>query len=384
MSVEIGTATSAIDLLDKLNAFIVKGHSLAPSYTGTGNGTITGTIGTASSVFETITITFTSATAFNVVGSVTGSMGSGTVGTLFTHARASFTVNAGGTAWVASDTIAFVMTPPWVQMRGVAGSEYIWKAPGNANSDQIFVGSKYFSDATGGYHNWQLGGFTAYSAGIEFGLQAGSIVNSSSVRGPVLPLWDQAIPYWFIANGRRVIVVAKVSTYYESAYLGFIEAYPTPNQWPYPLAVGGSMAWNTEPAATSSNWKYTNTSGYPHRAFPMAYGETNNWKTQLRMRRPDGSWIGHAVAYSADYGAIWPYANSMTNLKPNLDGSYPIFPIVLSDSTPNVYGRLDGVWATTGVNNSPESTFTIGRETWLVAQNISRNTAVDLFVVKLD
>ncbi|HQL48389.1 MAG TPA: hypothetical protein PLC09_06955, partial [Holophaga sp.] len=98
MSWTLGTASSYTDLLTRLNAFLVVGHALPPVYTGTGNGLITGLIGTASSVQETITVTLTGATTFDVSGSETGAMGSGTVGTPFSHANVAFTVTAGSTA----------------------------------------------------------------------------------------------------------------------------------------------------------------------------------------------------------------------------------------------------------------------------------------------
>ena len=56
MSIEIDTASSSADLLTRLNAFLVKGHTLTPHYTGTGTGLLAGAIGTAVSVQETITI----------------------------------------------------------------------------------------------------------------------------------------------------------------------------------------------------------------------------------------------------------------------------------------------------------------------------------------
>mgnify|MGYP001304100193 CR=1 FL=1 len=382
MSMEIGTATSATDLLDRLNTFMLKGHSLTPTYTGTGNGTISGVIGTAASVQETITVTLTGATTFDVSGSVTGSMGSGTVGTPFAHAKVAFTVNAGGTDWVSGDTISFVMTPPWVAMRSTAGSEYIWKAPGNANTDAIYVGARYFTDPVG-YYNWQLGGFTGYSAGVDFGLQPGSITNSASLRGVVLPLWNQSIPYWFFANGRRVVVIAKVSSQFEAAYLGFLESYPSPAQWPYPLVVGGSMAFSSEPEAGSTSWAYSY-SGDQHTAFPKAkpYNMTNF--SQLRVRLPDGSWKGFSSAGYSAPGAIWPYTGTMSDFRPNLDGSYPLLPIVLSDATPNTYGRFDGVFATTGYGNGAENVLTVGRDSWLVVQNVYRNTKTDFYAVRMD
>ena len=261
MSWESGTASSSADLLDKLNAFLLKGHTLPPVYTGTGNGTLTGAIGTAASVQEVITVTFSSATAFTVSGSVTGAMGSGTVGTAFSHAVAAFTVAAGSTAWAAGDTIQVVMTPPWAQQRGVAGSEYIWRAPGNAGADQIFVGaSRFYDTGSGNYDNWRLGGFTGYGSANTFTNQPGGCT------GPVLCLWAQSIPYWFIADGARVKVVAQVSTVFESAYLGYPDLYASPGQFPYPVVVGGSMAWAIEPSSASSNWRYSYT-GDEHGAF---------------------------------------------------------------------------------------------------------------------
>lgn len=248
MSFITGTATDYSDMLTKLDAFLVKGHSLTPVYTGTGNGTITGIIGTSSSVQETITVTLSTVTTFSVSGSVTGSMGTGVVGVAFSHAVAAFTVVAGGTAWVAGDTITFVMTPPWVQQRGVSGSEYIWKAPGNTGADSIYVGAIAYSNAVG-YYNWRLGGSTGYTSGNTFTNQPGYV----GTPGPHIPLWNSTITYWFVASGRRVVIIAKISAQYESAYLGFPIQYPTPSSWPYPLIVGGSMSFNGEPAAGSTS-----------------------------------------------------------------------------------------------------------------------------------
>lgn len=372
MSWETGTATDYLDLLNKLDAFLVKGHALPPSYTGTGTGLISGVIGTSTSVQETITITFTSATAFGVVGSVTGSMGSGTVGSAFSHARAGFTISAGGTAWAATDTIVFVMTPPWAQMRGVAGSEYIWRAPGNANTDQIFVGASAFANTSADYYNWRLGGFTGYTAGVAFASQPGAQTR------PCLCLINQGIPYWFAADGRRAVMVAKVSTVYESLYLGLLDAYASPGQWPYPLAVGGSMAWDTEPVASDSAWRWSN-QAENHAAFWKSNNVLSSYlPTSLMLRQSDGSWRGFwAKGTDANHGAIWPWVWGMTDLRPNLDGTYPLVPIVLSDDrsgTTNVFGEFAGLMATTGHSNVSENLHSVGRESWLVVQDIYRTT----------
>lgn len=76
----------------------------------TGNGTCTQVYGGPDSVAENITITFTSATAFGVTGSVSGAMAAGTVGTLYKSAICEFMITAGSTAFINGDTIVIVTT----------------------------------------------------------------------------------------------------------------------------------------------------------------------------------------------------------------------------------------------------------------------------------
>jgi len=81
-------------------------HAL--SYSGTGNGAIQELEGGPDAIAETVTITMTSATAFGVSGSVSGSLGTGTVGTRFSSSKVKFLITAGDTAFVNTD--AFTVT----------------------------------------------------------------------------------------------------------------------------------------------------------------------------------------------------------------------------------------------------------------------------------
>ena len=84
-----------------------------PAYGGTnvGNGTLTGLAATAATSTQTVTLTATSATTFSVVGSVSGALGTATVGVPFTSPQADFTINAGSTAWAVGDTATIAATP---------------------------------------------------------------------------------------------------------------------------------------------------------------------------------------------------------------------------------------------------------------------------------
>ena len=391
MSVKIGTATDYSDLLNILDAFLTgTGQALTPSFVGAGNGTIDAHGGSAG-VAETITVTFTSSTAFGVVGSVSGSLGTGVVGTTFTSTKANLKITAGGTAFSSGDVFTFAVTPPWTSLRRSAGSEMIWEAPGNGGLDAIIVGAKTFSDVGTDYYNWRLGGFTAYNAALPFNQQPGYPGGSSqAVPSPVLTLWNSSIPYWLIANGRRVIVVAKVSTVYVTAYLGLLASYASPGAYPYPLIVGGNLAFGTEPGTLDAKWRWSYT-GIEMRNFAIPRSGTIGQDSQssLVLRLASGTWRGFDVNPGETvFGQVWPFAYVDTtggtyDWRPNLDGGYPLLPVVLFDPTPNVFGELEGVAATSGFSQSSENTITAAGVPYLVVQNVFRNTKADFFAVRL-
>lgn len=391
MSVKIGSATDYADLLNILDTFLTAtGMALTPSFVGTGNGTIDARGGSAS-VVETITVTFTSATAFGVVGSISGSLGTGVVGTPFTSTKANLTITAGGTAFVATDAFTFAVCPPWTSLRRVSGSEMIWQAPGNGGLDEIIVGAKAFFDVPTDYYNWRLGGFTAFNSGLPFNQQAGYLGgNAQASPSPVLTLWNSTIPYWIIANGRRMILVAKISTVYVATYLGFMNSYMAPGSFPYPLIVGGNLAFiSTEPVTTDASWRWSYT-GPEMRDFAIPYANPLSFVTQssLQLRLATGLWRGFSISSSeTQFGQVWPFAyvdqGGSYDWRPNLDGGYPLVPIVLADKTPNVYGELDGVRAPAGFSQSAENTITVNGIPHLVVQNVFRNTKADFFAVKL-
>ena len=99
-----------IDLTDAASSFMGIGvpKATTPVRVGVGNGTISGI--TATSAFvqpETIDVVMSSSTAFTVIGSVSGIIGTGTVGTPFTSTKLNFTVSAGLTPFSGDDYFQF-------------------------------------------------------------------------------------------------------------------------------------------------------------------------------------------------------------------------------------------------------------------------------------
>lgn len=100
-----------IDLTDEPETFISLGTpklAATPTFNGLGNGTLTNVTATSSSVKpQLITITLTSASTFSVMGSISGYVGTGSVGLPFTSSVINFTLNAGNVAFSAGDKFTF-------------------------------------------------------------------------------------------------------------------------------------------------------------------------------------------------------------------------------------------------------------------------------------
>jgi hypothetical protein len=77
------------------------------------------------------------------------------------------------------------------------------------------------------------------------------------------------------------------------------------------------------------------------------------------------------------------YVGGGLNWWPDLDGTYPLLPVVLSDATPNTYGELDGIFATSGYLQAVLNTITVNGISHLVVQNVFRTSKADYFAVRL-
>lgn len=267
-----------------------------------------------------------------------------------------------------------------------AFSQTIWEAPGNDGDSEILVGVHGFERQDADYFNWEVASFDGYLSSSSWRSQAGH-------HGKLyVPLWDAAIPYWFIVDGRRVVVIAKLNTQYEVAYLGLLEPFFTPQQWPYPIALGGSLAFGpTIPAWNSVEWRWSN-SEYEHSAFPLSdsNNESDVEDRHMRARSWSGAWRGFSsrrggsTPLFASDDVIWPWASGLATLDVNLDGSYSRWPVLLNSIVPNTIGELSGVACVTGQALTAETLIRDGVIDWIALHNIFRTDRDEFFAIALD
>ena len=256
-------------------------------------------------------------------------------------------------------------------------AQWLVQAPGLDGQKAVFIGAELYEDAARAAYNLNWYGFRSHNPLRSLRTQ----VNASGLR--CLPLRNGPFAYWLAINGQRVVIVARIGTVYVSAYLGFVNAYEPPSIHEYPLAIGACGSTETlTPDATDANF----------RSFfdPGRYGLVVNY--------PDNVWRSHANRYASganDYGDIetpgkvYPSAMSTSGdratLRENLDGSSPVLPLILGNTSPrHSLGEFDGCGWTTGFSTASESRIDHDDAAWLAFQSTFRISSDNYFALKLD
>lgn len=282
-----------------------------------------------------------------------------------------------GAAFVAGDTFTFTATQAsagvaaiaYEQLRydiTTADHELIMRAHGLSGTEEVYIGLKTYMSESADYYNLAAAAFTAYSAGLSFEGQPGARISGMGCNNTVVN------KYWLTMNGQRIVLAMSIGTpSYSTCYLGKFFPYARPSQYPYPLVCAGMM----DGAAAV---RFSNTdmalNGMPYRG-------TRNSMALLDAgavwRTPDAwPWITLTPA-----GPTNPVRYSYIR---DTNGYYPLTPIILSDSTPRVYGELDGVYHITGFDNLAENTMTVGGADHVVLVDAGRNGFYDFFAMRLD
>jgi len=246
----------------------------------------------------------------------------------------------------------------WVSLRvddTTADHESIWKLPGLSGAEEIFVGIKTYQDVANDYYNFAIMGATGYVSSNTFETQPG-------ITRDGVPLWNQSIPYWFIVNAQRAIIVAKIENVYVSFYIGKFLPYATPTQFPYPICVGGMLG-------SASNTRYSD---------PNYVSWFKGSRSSFKFRFIDGTWKQPDLS---PFVTGTTFRNTTTDTT-QATGYYNLTPLIIMDSS-NIYGELDNVYHITGYNNAVENTVTINGVTYVIFRDVARTGFNDYMAVGL-
>lgn len=269
----------------------------------------------------------------------------------------------------------------------------VMHGPGLASEDEIYIGAQAYANAGSDYYGWTLQGFTGYTAGQVFN-QPGKI----SATPPILPLWDSTIPYWFVANGRRVVIVAQVSTVYVAAHLGLLKPYGSPGQFQYPLAIGGT-------GTGYASYRFSATGPDASQFIDPGAGGLADQTTRTALQVLFGSWLGmrnfyhNTGLYSRTDRFVWPFSNQSSRIDTPYarsggvgdyvqapDGTPVLTPLVVGTTSPSkeVFGELEGCFHVSGQGMAAGDIVTVDSVDHLVVQNLYRTGRSDYWALALE
>lgn len=253
---------------------------------------------------------------------------------------------------------------------------------------------------------------------------------NSLARTPAVFLDQNPMQYWMVANGRRFVVVIKISTVYQAMYGGFFLPYANPAAYPYPLFIGGTRGFSGYSASQiATTWRAAEADHYRQFAYAKNNnGATSGFDSSAALLSPAASWHSGGIDYNAggyilprfvmgprgfpDYlGATsigdnlaptfssttsssnpqrYGYADVRARMMAGLNGEMPLTPITMmtfnntTSPDPVTLGILDGCFSVPGQGNTAENLVTIGGVNHLVVPNVQRTAATEYWAMALE
>ena len=309
-----------------------------------------------------------------------------------------------GTAANHNDFMAklrtFLLANNWTVAWEV-GTALIYEGPGVVGGEPVYVSFRTSFDPVGAIYNV----FSKCMIGV---VPNALLTTEHTGTSPdvCFMLDENPMTYWFFANDRRIIVVAKISTVYESLYAGFFLPYGTPVNYPRPYFIAGTRGGTAQYVSTWRSADATHSAGIvrPHSGLSLHQTTANAY-----MLNPFGEWAvfvnegdpgppgrfnylfprkGVAIENTnGDFGETGSSYERFTQwLTHTIDGGYSLTPLHLVSANPtiNTWGILQDVYWTPGFDNASENTITLtdGRQ-FMVFQDTFRTDHHSYFAVLL-
>ena len=270
-------------------------------------------------------------------------------------------------------------------------TDIVLMGPGLASDNQVFVGLQLRSDAPSDLYALQSRGMSGYIP------SAVSIADQVNVTpNPVrMFLINSPMTYWFVANGRRFVVVAKLSTRYEAMYGGLFLPFGIPTAYPYPEFIGGSSI--SESVGIANSWTSDHDTHSMFFAPYFSSGITGFATSQLgaQVFSPDGNWLG--LSNRGDYNpySMTPHDSNnyysscsqmdiLKHVSTSYGGDRLLLPIILyNDALNTCLGELDGIFYAAGTGISAEDIISVGSKNYLIVQNVFRASTSNFMAVRI-
>lgn len=276
-----------------------------------------------------------------------------------------------------SQTYNMAATDEWQLSR-------IFVGKGLDGQDKVYVPMALYVDVR--YTYYSLSAWTARNYSKELAMNSQFTAAGFQNGQSVISLWNNQIPYWFVANGRRFIIIAKVAHRYMSMYCGFFLPLATDEEYTYPLYIGGSH--NTTKREYQHQTNHSNGSFWKP-TFSDEYGNASYGSCALVSPSGELLYLGSSdmiMRSSATFtGFLYPY-NWDYKIGKTEDGEYVLLPIEIMEKhpAPQTLGWLDGAMYVSGYENSPERELTVDGKRYVCFPSMVRSGYNDYAAILME
>lgn len=289
------------------------------------------------------------------------------------------------------------------QWRHFSEEYFVWQGPGYDATRRVYIHVRGHRNPGGLTSHLELSYSTSYDSGIRgFGMQPGSPSQSR-----FLMFGSGSQNYWFFVNNLRVIIVIQNgASDYTSCYVGFMEAFAQPDDYPFPLCIVGTASDRNSLVATVDNGLSSihdpgfdslivkKWDGIDYRGGNRAIGGTDD-SVVNGISSPSGHptvWPLHGGSSSANNN--WPgnkgvgSTNSANRrlfdyLNPTQQNDLPMIPCLVMDRVHGNLGILSGVFAIPGGGIlAAQQAIVVSGVTYRVFPNRTRRSGISWFAVK--
>lgn len=278
---------------------------------------------------------------------------------------------------------------------------WIWQGPGYDAARRVYIHARGHTRNTLGTYVIEWGVSIGYNASA---LNWSDHPGFSTVQRSHL-FQNTTVNYWFYSNSKRIILITRSGAQdYMSSYVGFLSAFGTPDQYPFPLAIftttstkeafvfgdtDNRLSSCVDPglaAAVVRLWDGTEI--YPSNRDP-------NVATNLFSRFPATSWVWpihpgsvgrplNPAGWAGDWND-YVGAHFFDNFVATRQSHLPLFPCIVQHDPFGNVGALDGLFALpSGGILSPTSILTIAGQNYRIFANRTRRNGVNFFAVRED
>lgn len=250
--------------------------------------------------------------------------------------------------------------------------------------DTIIVPMKLIAEPKNSIYN--IVAYQARRYSPEKGVEEQYVDNLGTQPFAAMSLWNNPIPYWFFANGRRFIVVAKIALRYMSMYCGFIMPSGTDIEYSYPNAICGN---HTD---LRYNHTYSNSARVGSMVLPTY--SSNSWLSCVNVIAPNGKNVCFSISTTSQVstnesnnfiGVIFPY-HINKYIGKTVDNQYVLLPIEFVQVM-GVYqslGWYDGVFYVSGFENSAENIVTVNGVNYICFPSPLHTGYNEWFAIRMD